>query len=141
MRICLIAPLFDPWLVGGAERYAKTLAEELSAKNQVIVITTTGPVTRKQIQSHNNLKVIEITPGNIDTLYDMIYNALAIGSAKKIIWHFFDLWNLSSYLKIEKILKDEKPDLVHTNGIKGFSPSLFLRLGQRDRTLCRVVPE
>ena len=125
MKICLIAPLFDPWLVGGAEKYAKTLAEKLSEDHQVIVITTTGPVPRKQIQSNNNLKVIEINPGNIATLYDMIDDSASIGSAKKMMWHFFDLWNLSSYLKIKKILKDEKPDVIHTNGIKGFSPTLF----------------
>src|SRR5438132_2292176 len=117
MKICLIAPLFDPWLVGGAEKYAKTLAEKLSENHQVIVITITLPTPRKQTQSNNNLKVIEINPGNISTLYDLISDSASIGSIKKMMWHLFDLWNLSSYLKIKKILKDEKPDVIHTNGI------------------------
>lgn len=125
MKICIIAPLFDPWLIGGAERYTKTLTEELSTKHQVIVITTTGPSSRMQNQSVKNPIVFEIRPRNITTLYDMNYNYSSIGSAKKTLWHLFDIWNLSSYLKIKKILKKEKPDLIHTNGIKGFSPSLF----------------
>jgi len=125
MKICLIAPLFDPWQIGGAERYAKTLAEELSIKHQIVVITSAGPVPRKQDQSHHNLKVIEIKSSNVTTLYNVIYNYGSVNSAKKALWHFFDLWDLSAYLKIRKILREEKPDLVHINGIKGFSPSLF----------------
>lgn len=125
MKICLIAPLFDPWLVGGAEIYAKTLAKELSLEHEVIVITTIGPIHRKKNQFDYKFKIIEIKPNNISTLYDMIKNDASIGFIKKSLWHFLDLWNLSSYLKIKSILKAEKPDLVHTNGIQGFSPSVF----------------
>lgn len=130
MKICLVAPLFDPWLVGGAERYAKTLADELASKHQVIVITTTGPIPRKMGQPKNNLKIIEVNPLNIDTLYDMNKNdlidvRLSYGLIKKLLWHSLDLWNFSSFIKIQKILEKEKPDLIHTNAVKGFSPSLF----------------
>src|SRR5437879_3635299 len=125
MKICIIAPLFDPWTIGGAERYAKDLAEELSIEHRVIVITTTGPSPRKQNYHNSNPKIIEINPNNISTLYDMKKYDLTIKLTRKLLWHFLDLWNAWSYTKIKKILEAEKPDLIHTNGIKGFSISLF----------------
>ena len=60
MKICLIVPFFDPWNIGGAEKYAKTLAEELSRQHQVVIITTAGPVPRKQSHYKDNIKIIEI---------------------------------------------------------------------------------
>ena len=59
MKICLIVPFFDPWNIGGAEKYAKTLAEELSIQHQVVIITTAGPVPRKQSHYKDNIKIIE----------------------------------------------------------------------------------
>ncbi|OLB90701.1 MAG: hypothetical protein AUH25_04265 [Thaumarchaeota archaeon 13_1_40CM_38_12] len=125
MKICIISPLFDPWLVGGREKYVKTLVDELSTKHQVVVITSRGPTSRKKNQSGSNPKIIEIRPLNISTLYDITRDNLSSGLTKKLLWHFLDLWNISSYLQIKKILKIEKPDLIHTNGIMGLSPSLF----------------
>ena len=56
MKICIISPLFDPWLVGGAEKYAKTLVDKLSTKYKVVVITSRGPIPRQQ----NQFQQIEI---------------------------------------------------------------------------------
>ena len=119
MKICLIAPLFDPWNIGGAEKYAKTLAFELSKKNEVVVITSEGHSKRKKQQSIENPKIIEIKPTNVSTLYEMITHQNSVGIGKKLIWNFSDIWNISSYIKIKDILKKEKPDIVHTNGVKG----------------------
>jgi len=125
LKICLITPFYDPWLLGGAEKYAKTLVEELSTIHEFVVITSKGPIPRKQQNlSHSSYKIIEITPRNILTLYDVTKKDLTLGF-KKYLWHFFDLWNISAYIKIKNILKEEKPNLVHINGIMGFSPSVF----------------
>jgi len=123
MKICIIAPLYKPWYEGGAEKYAISLAEELSKFHQVTVITTQGPSIRK-IEDSLNPKVIELKPWNIDNLYNVALNEKYPGSKKKI-WHLFDIWNFNSYNLITKILKTKKPDIVHVNGIKGFSSSLF----------------
>ncbi len=102
MKICIISPLFDPWTVGGAERYAKDLAEELAIEHQVVVITSMGPTPRKQNDQSQNLKIIEINPTNISTLYDMINTTSSTGLIRKLSWHFLNLWNISSYMKIKK---------------------------------------
>ena len=125
MKICYIAPLYDPWLLGGAEKYVSILAKELSKNHSVLVITGVGKKERTQEQLGENPKIIEIKSNNITTLYEMLTKDYSISSAKKLLWHFFDLWNISMYFKIKKVLKNERPDLVHTNGIKGFSSSIF----------------
>ena len=125
MKICLISPLFEPWLVGGAERYVCMLAHKLSENHQVLVITTVGPKPRIEKQSDNNPRIYEINPYNVSSLYDMIINDSSVVPIKKYLWHFFDLWNPSAYIKIKNILKKEKPDLIHTNGVKGLSSIIF----------------
>lgn len=125
MKICLISPLFDPWFIGGAERYVTSLAYALSNYHEVIVITTIGPENRANNRLKCNLKVIEIRTKNVCSVYDIIHNSSSIGMARKSSWHLLDLWNIFTYKQINKILREEKPDLVHTNGVVGFSSSLF----------------
>lgn len=125
MKICLIAPLFEPWLLGGAERYATTLAKELSLNHRIVVITSTGPTRRTPDQLGDNPKIIEIEPKNVATVYDINQGYYFWSVIKKTLWHSFDIWNISAYLQIKKILQEEKPDIVHTNAIQGFSFSTF----------------
>ena len=82
MKICVISPLFEPWLVGGAEKYVSTLARELSSKNEVVVITTKGPKPRNTTDSGDNPKIFEINPKNITSFYEII-NSSKIGKVKK----------------------------------------------------------
>jgi len=60
MKVCLITPLFDPWLIGGVENYVAMLAYELADLHEVVVITTMGPTKRAQNKPHSNPKIIEI---------------------------------------------------------------------------------
>src|SRR5439155_11082162 len=125
MKICIITPFFDPWIIGGAEKYATTLALALSKNHEVIVITTAGPKPRITSRSDSNPKIFEIKPKNIASRYDMAINSLSVGITKKLLWHFLELWNLSAYSQIAKILNKEKPEIIHTHGVRGFSPALF----------------
>ena len=124
MKVCIIVPLIEPWVVGGTEVYASALIREISRNHEVVVITQVGSKPRKSTHQVHNLKIIEIKPTNIVSYYDL-NRPSGIGSFRTHLWHLFDFWNVSSYKKIKKILIDEKPDLVHTIGIRGFSLSLF----------------
>ena len=72
MKICLIAPLFKPWSIGGAEIYAEILTRELSQDNNVVVITSQGPQKRNSENQEKNLRVVEFNPKNIFTYYDFV---------------------------------------------------------------------
>src|ERR1044071_2211572 len=124
MKSCIIPPLFDPWLVGGAEKYVTNLANNFAAHHSVSVITTRGPTQRKNPDGANP-KVFELAANNIVPLYDILTKSSSVGGPIKAIWHLGDVWNISSYVQVSKILKQEQPDIVHTNGIKGLSSSIF----------------
>ena len=125
MKICFIAPLFQPWSMGGAEKYMEILAEEFSKNHEVFVITTQGPKPRKQLDSNQNFRIIELAKTYPVDLHSFISESQSIGKTKKILWYLNDIWSLSIFNQIKSILKKEKPDIIHTNGFQGLSTSLF----------------
>ena len=56
MKICFITPLFDPWNIGGAEKYINILAKSFSKNHDVIVITTKGTHPRESKTDNLDLK-------------------------------------------------------------------------------------
>ena len=125
MKVCLITPLYEPWVIGGAERYAATLANALSNYHEVVVITTKGPTKRVQNKIRSNPNVIEMRIRNVCSLYEYISKISSIGIFKKSLYHILDIWNYSSYRQIKKIMYIEKPNLVHSHVMTGLSSSLF----------------
>jgi len=124
MKICIISPLFDTF--GGAEKYIITLAKELVRNHDVYVITTFSSSNKSQYYHAFKIRIKEIRPKNFDTIYNMMKNkSRHTVTLKKMLWHFCDIWNYSSYIQIKKLLVEEKPDLVYINGIKGISSSAF----------------
>jgi glycosyltransferase involved in cell wall biosynthesis len=124
MKICLISPLYDPWLVGGAERYITHLGNKLAKEHDITVVTTIGNRARNLDERGSNPEITEINPRNICSLHQLI-TAPSVPTFKKIVWHLLDIWNPFVYVHIKEILRREQPDIVHTNGLKGFSVSLF----------------
>ena len=91
MKICYIAPLFQPWSLGGAEKYIEILAEEFSKNHEVFVITTQGPRPRKELDSNQNFRIIELTKTYPIDLYSFISGQQSIKKTKKILWYLNDI--------------------------------------------------
>ena len=130
MKICLIAPLFEPWNMGGAEKYINLLANSLSKDNEVLILTTKGPKDRNLTNDNKNLRIVELKQSNVASIYAIQKNQPRIGLSTRFIWTLFDFWNFSNFAQVKKILETEKPDIVHTNGIKGLSSSVFSAVKQ-----------
>ncbi len=128
MKVCFITPLFDPWNIGGAEKYINILVNFFSKNHNVVVITTQGPLKRDLKKTNSNFKIIELKSSNIISYYSILKNDQDINSVRKFFWNVLDLWNISHYYQIQKILETEKPDIVHINGITGLSSSVFSAL-------------
>lgn len=125
MKICFIAPLFQPWSLGGAEKYIEILVEDFSKNHEVFVITTQGPKPRKELDSNQNFRIIELAKTYPIDLHSFISGQQSIKKTKKFLWYLNDIWSLSVFSQIKSILKKEKPDIIHTNGFQGLSSSLF----------------
>ena len=120
ISILIINTFFPPDGTGGAERSVFVLAKGLADKgHNVTVLCTTK--NKKKVK-HEKVSVIGISGLNVFWLGSSIKKS----KLKKILWHFLDTFNLVAFLKTFFILKDLKPDIVHTNNLTGFCPSIFL---------------
>lgn len=124
MKICIIAGLYKKHIVGGGEIYVQKIANELSKRHEVIVITTSPDASLKPtIEMDGNIKVYIFRP------LLSVYNVSGVESLTKILRAvrsaIVDIWNPHSYRVIKSILEKERPDVVHTNGIGHVSTSTF----------------
>jgi len=115
MKILIFNTLYYPNQIGGAEKSVQLIAEGLlSFGHEPVVVSTSD---RNYTDIVNGVKVYYVNTNNIY----WAYNAREEKSYKKPLWHLIDSYNIFAKNKIEKIIKDEKPDVVHTNNLAGFS--------------------
>ncbi len=115
MKILIFNTLYTPNLLGGAERSVQLLAEGLVEEgHQVTVCTTSDKTYSEEINgvSVEYLKVPNLFWG---------FNIKSYKSYAKLVWHFIDSFNFLASSKIKKFIKRNKPDVIHTNNLAGFS--------------------
>jgi len=124
MKICFISNLYPPEIVGGAELYVERVVKKLmeDKNNEIIVITTNQKFSwQPRIEQKENIKIYRIWPLNLYSLTTKKKYPIFL----KILWHLIDLWNPFIYFSIRKIIKKEKPEIVHTHNLAGLSFSVF----------------
>jgi len=130
MKILFINTLYSPNFVGGAERSVQLLAESLVEKGHQAVVLTTVPLSKTKVDFLNKVKVYYIGIKNLYWQYEQQkppkYMALL-----KPIWHAIDISNPWMAKEIGEIIDTEKPDLVHTNNLAGFSVLVWQTLNKR----------
>jgi len=120
MKICFISNLYPPFMLGGAEIVVENIANNLvNDGNEVLVITTSPEKEYKE--KRDGINIYRVSPFNLYSTY----NHQEKPALMKPLWHLLDIWNLSSYSVVKKILKNEKPDIVHIHNFKGLSISVF----------------
>ena len=89
------------------------IINELLAQNHQLILITLG--RKNEIQRQGNLTIYRIKPLNIFSFLDINNRPIWL----RFIWHPLDVFNISSYLSVKKILKQEKPRAVFTHNLKG----------------------
>jgi glycosyltransferase involved in cell wall biosynthesis len=115
MKILIFNTLYYPNQLGGAEKSVQLLAEGLLVLGQESVVVCTS--NKDYVDTINGVKVYYVNTNNIY----WAYNAKEEKSYKKPLWHLIDSYNMFAKNKIENIIKNENPDVVHTNNLAGFS--------------------
>lgn len=119
MRVLIVNTFYYPKFVGGAEISVQQLAEGLARSGKEVYVLTLGE--RAAVERVNGVIVIRMTVKN---LYSN-YNSSGSNALSKMCWHLLDSGNPFTSLFITKLLRRIKPDLVHTNNIQGFSPTIW----------------
>ena len=117
MKIVLLNTLYPPNVLGGTERVVQTLAESLLARGHEPVVACTGAkrgIHRERVAS------VPVYYVGLQNVYPLLpvdgRSALA-----KPVWHAIDTVNVGMARALGDILDDERPDVVHTHNLTGFS--------------------
>ncbi|MEK9183092.1 MAG: glycosyltransferase family 4 protein [Patescibacteria group bacterium] len=147
MKICLISNLYPPYARGGAEQVVKNTVEGLLRLGHEVVIITARPLfaprgnfkhqrdcfvapLAKGAPRNDRLKIYRFFPLN----FFFYGNDFKHPVWSRFFWHLFDVFNFHSYWRVRRILKKEKPDVVHTHNLKGLGyliPRAIRSLGLR----------
>lgn len=119
----------------GAGRSVHNLAGGVSqAGHEVVVVRLSDEKTPKQ-EMRDGVKIYHLPIRNIYGL-----NAeRPINPLKRLFWHIIDSCNIGAARDLGAILDVEKPDIVNTNIIAGFSPSIFAEVKERDIKLVHTL--
>ncbi|HBR1814329.1 TPA: glycosyltransferase family 4 protein [Klebsiella quasipneumoniae subsp. similipneumoniae] len=117
MKIMIFNSLYYPYRVGGAEISVQLLAEELVRQGNTVRVVTLGENKRREERLVNGVNLVVLPLKNIYWPYSEQKKT----SLKKLLWHFFDIYNIFAYQHVSDEIKNYKPDVVHTNNISGFS--------------------
>jgi len=125
MKICLVTNLYEPYSTGGADIYVKWIAEALRERGHEVFVVTTCPPRdsffRIKKEKIAGVAVYRFYPLNIYWGYLAQRKPLIL----KPFWHTLELFNPHVYLVFKRILKREKPNIVHMNNMGGFSNAIF----------------
>ncbi|TYP70280.1 glycosyltransferase family 4 protein [Paenibacillus methanolicus] len=115
MKIMIINTLYHPNLVGGAEKSVQMLAEEIVKEGHAPVIVSTADSDHTDFV--NGIKVYYLSHRNV------YWGAVTTGKNALVrsAWHVVDMYNPIMLKKLTEVIRDEAPDVIHTNNITGFS--------------------
>jgi Glycosyltransferase len=120
MKILIFNSLYYPNQIGGAEKSVQLLAEGLlqEGHNPIVVCTS----NEEKVGHINGIKVYYLSPKN---LYWLVKNANK-SKIQKMVWHGIDICNPLMLKIINKIIDQEKPDIIHTNNLAGLSTAPWI---------------
>lgn len=110
MKVCIITNTYSADLIGGSNIYTNILVRELNKRNhEVIVIAACSE--KDSVLAHETAKIYYFRPLNVASCSEIGRKAFPWQG----VWTLLDIYNPYSLIKILKILKKEKPDLVHVH--------------------------
>ena len=129
MKVCVISNLYPPYSRGGAEYVVYSTVKGMIELGHDVVVITTAPEDN-YVWDEGKLRIYRYRPKNL-----FFYtHAHRYHWLMRLIWHIIDMFHISSANYVRKIVKEEKPDVVHTHNLMGMSfliPIMIRWLGIR----------
>lgn len=119
MKIALISSTYHPFAIGGGERSAQYLAEDLQKTGHEVFVITSH--FEDAIEYINDVKVYRIKYSNI---YWSYYSG-QMPVFKKILWHIIESYNVTIEARVKPVLEQEKPDIVQIRNFQNFSAYIW----------------
>lgn len=129
MKIAIANASYPPNVSAGAERVVLTLARELGKRGHEVVVITTQPQGAATTGSVEGTKVHYLPVVNVYRPFSRVEP----GAARKAIYHAVDSFNPFMRRALGEVLDQERPDVVNTHNLAGFSVAALKAV--RDRGL------
>jgi glycosyltransferase involved in cell wall biosynthesis len=117
MKVAFITTVYAPHEIGGAERTVRTLATALARHGHEVVVISLHPKRLRSVGLVDGVRVYYLPLWNIYWPHGGPKRALW----KRLAWHVIDSFNPLMALEVWRILRKERPDLVQTGNLQGFS--------------------
>ena len=135
MRILHISNSFTqeaaavPNKIGGAEVYAGRICQKLTRRGHSVIVVTQRPFEGivslfPRMKESDGIMVYSFYPLNIFSIYRTHSKPVIL----KALWRLVDLINPIPALMVGWVVRKEKPNLIHSHILHGFSPYFLLRL-------------
>jgi len=125
VKVLLVNTLYAPYRVGGAERSVQSLAETLVEAGHSVAVATLHPERDDKVVTLNGVEVHQFHLSNVYWPYGKSKPALL-----KPIYHALDTYNPLMGRRVAELAQRLGSDLVHTNNLGGFSPSVWSAVAQ-----------
>ena len=133
MKILIISSLYPPHIIGGAEKAAAELAEAMVHNGHSVVVVSLHPGTSEIVEDRNGVRVYRLPIHNF-----MVGRQKKPSPLVRLAWHVREIWNRVAR-RIGKILDAEKPDVVNSHNVCGFSLAAWSEVKRRKMRLVHTV--
>jgi len=122
MKISLLNNLYSPYHVGGAEKSVESLARGLARMGHQISVLTLHEGKSLEVASEGGIKIFRFPLRNA---YWPFGAKQMRAPWRKALWHARDFYNMEASRDLARVVKELRPDIMHTNNISGFSASAW----------------
>lgn len=122
----MVNTLYAPYRVGGAEQSTQLLSEGLSRQGHDVAVACTSPKDCLEIRVVNDIKVYGVPLRNVYWPFEGRKVA-----ALKGVWHVLNTYNPWMQKALGRLLDVEKPDIVHTHNLGGFTVAIWKAAAER----------
>lgn len=129
MKIAMVMSVYGKDAIGGAERTAGILANNLVRCGHEVTIVSLGAINSKEssFQTEFGVNVWQLPLSQLYDPYglDGVKNQPPVSSIKKALWHLLDVYNLRMALRVRAVFRKISPDIVMTHTLQGFSVAVW----------------
>ena len=129
MKILLISNMFPPYIMGGAEMAADSLARLLAAAGHEVHVLTCAPA--RELEGWETVtERLTVERRYFKNIFQ-IYKANRDRSLSKIVWHINDHFHPETEQICREVLARFQPDVVNTHDLQGIGYNLLKAVGDQ----------
>lgn len=120
MKVVFVNSTYYPWKGGGSERSVQFLAETMVRAGHQAVVLTHNLDPKVRMGELNGVRIYYMPMRNLYRWGQRPNNPI-----RRSLWHLIDSYNPWMGHDVLRVLQAEKPDVVHTNMLSGFSVAVW----------------